>query len=249
MATGAAADGAKAKTTTLSVPHSFVLGGVQEELPCDDGMMFPGTGVKNLFRSGKKVDGGSIQVAIQMAAPSAGLYFGSNDNETPPTGTTGVGRSDTLGPSTATDQRTVLPEPAADADAYDRKEYIKYQLDTLQGQEVLGGLVFQQGLDSRATGGTTPLLTHNFFALFCCSVLLMLYRTSFPDGGERCLLRFVQSLSSIDQAECGCCAALCKRRINRGRCGCRASGGAVRHQYKVQTGGRHQAIPLQERVQ
>lgn len=66
-----------------------------------------------------------------------------------------------------------MPALGANADSYDRKEFIKRQLDTLRGQEVLGGLVFEEGLDGRAHGGV-------LHACRCssCAVSACLYRES-----------------------------------------------------------------------
>lgn len=46
----------------------------------------------------------------------------------------------------------------AGASDSERKEYMQYQLDTMRGCEVLGGLVFQEGAGSQACGGAVYLL-------------------------------------------------------------------------------------------
>ena len=62
----------------------------------------------------------------------------------------------TLGTTTVTTQLDVVPPPPEDASDTDRMAYVNYQLDTLRGADVLGGLVLQEGPRSRARGGTKP---------------------------------------------------------------------------------------------
>ena len=56
--------------------------------------------------------------------------------------------------TTFTDPRAMQAAPDASADPDVRRQYLRYQLDTLRGQEVLDGLTFSDG---RASGGVTPL--------------------------------------------------------------------------------------------
>ena len=47
----------------------------------------------------------------------------------------------------------VLPVPDVNADQYDRKEYLTWQLDCFVGREVMDGLVLLGGAENRACGG------------------------------------------------------------------------------------------------
>lgn len=69
----------------------------------------------------------------------------------------------TLGPTTCMTNAVVAP-PGEAADAYEWKEYVAYQLDTLQEGEILEGYVLQEGLDARATGGTPLSSPPNLFS-------------------------------------------------------------------------------------
>ena len=59
--------------------------------------------------------------------------------------------------SVATTNRPTMPQ--ADASSYKRKNYLEYQLDTMHGMHVLGGLRFLSGLDKRLSGGARPSAT------------------------------------------------------------------------------------------
>lgn len=52
-------------------------------------------------------------------------------------------------------QTTLGPRqpPAAGAAVAERMEFVHYQLDTLAGREVLGGLVLEPGMSNRMQGG------------------------------------------------------------------------------------------------
>lgn len=50
---------------------------------------------------------------------------------------------------------TTRAPPAADAPDIDHLAYVHYQLDTLDGREVLAGLVLQEGSSCRLQGGAT----------------------------------------------------------------------------------------------
>lgn len=59
--------------------------------------------------------------------------------------------------------------PGQDATDIDKLTYIHYQLDTLDGQEVLQGLTLQQGYSSRLQGGVklSPCLPYGTNIIFC----------------------------------------------------------------------------------
>lgn len=62
----------------------------------------------------------------------------------------------TLGSTLYTNQLTTMEPPGNSAGDEERKVFLQYQLDSLKGQEVLGGYVFQEGVDSQACGGDFP---------------------------------------------------------------------------------------------
>ena len=64
--------------------------------------------------------------------------------------------------------------PKVDAASVKRKDYLEYQLDTMHGKELLGGLRFLSGLDKRLNGGACPsLLRDHLEFMEQCLVKLM----------------------------------------------------------------------------
>lgn len=111
-----------------------------------------------LTRSAESTSDENEAAPFQAAAQSSleGIVYNSATVPIHTLATTTM--ASTLEPSTEANQH-ILPEPDTNADDYDKKEYVKCQLDTMRGQEVLGHLVFQEGRESRASGG----MIHQYF--------------------------------------------------------------------------------------
>lgn len=117
----------------------------------------------------------------------------------------------------SSEQCSVMPEPDENSDKHYRKQYLRWQLDTLNDRELLDGLVLQDGPDGRANGGAIPT--------FSCKARS--HRSApFPLSGGRGRVMYGWFVG------------------DNGGMHCRAGGCAVCNEQTNQAGGCNQVLPL-----